>query len=137
MLRSPILLLLIAVLRLPAARGELQTTSGEIVTPHPTLENLAVEWLIEGDDNLNGVVSTVEIHGMERIELEETFEAVTFPNPPVSEKEVPDLRLKPGSRAIDAGQPIPNINDDFNKKAPDCGAYEFGQKLPHYGPRSR
>ncbi|MGH7955544.1 MAG: right-handed parallel beta-helix repeat-containing protein, partial [Opitutaceae bacterium] len=26
-------------------------------TPYPTFINLAVEWLVEGDDNLNGVVT--------------------------------------------------------------------------------
>lgn len=29
------------------------TTPGEITTPYPTITNLAVEWRIEGDDNLN------------------------------------------------------------------------------------
>ena len=28
--------------------------------------------------------------------------------------------------AIDAGQPLPGVNDDFNGKAPDLGAYEIG-----------
>ncbi|HUU26383.1 MAG TPA: right-handed parallel beta-helix repeat-containing protein [archaeon] len=30
---------------------------GEVITPYPTITNLAVEWLIEGDDNLNSVVT--------------------------------------------------------------------------------
>jgi len=46
-----------------------------------------------------------------------------------------DLRLKAGSGAIDAGAPLPNINDGFGGKAPDLGAYELGDRLPHYGPR--
>ncbi len=46
-----------------------------------------------------------------------------------------DLRLKPGCAAVDVGQPIPNINDNFVGAAPDLGAYEVGQDLPHYGPR--
>ena len=36
---------------------------------------------------------------------------------------------------VDAGILIPNINDHFRGDAPDCGAYEAGQELPHYGPR--
>ena len=48
---------------------------------------------------------------------------------------VNDLRLKEGSEAIDAGVVLPNINDGFAGKAPDLGAYELGQPLPHYGPR--
>jgi hypothetical protein len=60
--------------------------------------------------------------------------------PPADVKEqfdpkVNDLRLKAGSAAIDAGEPIPNINDGFGGKAPDLGAYELGKPLPHYGPR--
>ena len=79
--------------------------------------------------------SEVEKHGIENLKLEETFMNVEFPNPPVPEREVPDMRLKPGSRVIDAAVPIPNINDGFNGKAPDCGAYELDQEIPHYGPR--
>jgi hypothetical protein len=32
------------------------TIPGAVSSPYPTLTNLGVEWLIEGDDNLNGVV---------------------------------------------------------------------------------
>jgi hypothetical protein len=48
-----------------------------------------------------------------------------------------DLRLKPSSRAVDAGTVLPNITDGFTGKAPDLGAYEYGQPLPHYGPRDK
>jgi hypothetical protein len=47
-----------------------------------------------------------------------------------------DFRLRPRSVAIDAGMPIPTINDGHTGKAPDLGAYEFGQPLPDYGPRT-
>src|SRR5690554_6206608 len=33
-----------------------ETVPGELNTPYPTLHCLAVEWLIEGDNNLNGEV---------------------------------------------------------------------------------
>lgn len=46
-----------------------------------------------------------------------------------------DCRLDPGSRAVDAGVVLPNINDGFNGKGPDLGCCELGQPLPHYGPR--
>jgi hypothetical protein len=49
--------------------------------------------------------------------------------------EVNDLRLSPNSQAVDTGEVIPNINDGFGGKAPDLGAYEAGEELPHYGPR--
>jgi hypothetical protein len=47
-----------------------------------------------------------------------------------------DFRLKPGSRAIDAGAVLPSITDDFTGRAPDLGAYELDRPLPHYGPRN-
>jgi hypothetical protein len=46
-----------------------------------------------------------------------------------------DFRLRPGSMAIDAGMPLPTINDDYTGKMPDLGAYELGKPSPHYGPR--
>ena len=46
-----------------------------------------------------------------------------------------DFRLLPNSVAVDAGCILPNINDDFEGKAPDLGALEVGQPSPVYGPR--
>lgn len=46
-----------------------------------------------------------------------------------------DLRLKPDSPAVDAGEALPTVNDGFSGRAPDLGAYETGHSLPHYGPR--
>ncbi|HET9219012.1 MAG TPA: hypothetical protein VFR18_18655 [Terriglobia bacterium] len=46
-----------------------------------------------------------------------------------------DFRLRPGSVAIDAGVRLPGVNDGFTGKAPDLGAYEVGNPMPHYGPR--
>jgi hypothetical protein len=45
-----------------------------------------------------------------------------------------DFRLKPGSRAVDAGIELPSITDGFTGRAPDLGAYEIDRPLPHYGP---
>lgn len=45
-----------------------------------------------------------------------------------------NFRLKPGSKAVDAGVILPTVNDGFAGKAPDLGAIELGQKEPHYGP---
>jgi len=47
-----------------------------------------------------------------------------------------DFRLKAGSKAIDAGTRLPNVNDDFSGQAPDLGAYEAGAMPPVYGPRN-
>lgn len=83
----------------------------------------------------NKAFSEVEKHGIERITIEDVFNDAKFPYPPFPEKEVPDLRPKPNSKVVDSGVRIPNVNDDYKGKAPDCGAYESGQELPHYGPR--
>jgi len=47
-----------------------------------------------------------------------------------------DFRLRPRSAAIDAGMELPTITDGYAGKAPDLGAYEFGQRVPDYGPRA-
>ena len=49
--------------------------------------------------------------------------------------QVNDLRLAAGSGAIDSGVYLPNINDGYQGKAPDLGAYEYGESYPQYGPR--
>ena len=46
-----------------------------------------------------------------------------------------DFRLRPDSRAVDAGVPIPTVNDGFSGEAPDLGALEVGAPEPVYGPR--
>ncbi len=46
-----------------------------------------------------------------------------------------DFSLRAGSKAIDAGVVLPNVNDGFTGKAPDLGAYERGKAMPWYGPR--
>jgi hypothetical protein len=46
-----------------------------------------------------------------------------------------DFRLKPNSVAVDKGVALPNVNDGFAGRAPDLGALEVGQTLPHFGPR--
>jgi hypothetical protein len=46
-----------------------------------------------------------------------------------------DFRLKPGSKAVDAGVVIPTVNDGFTGRAPDLGALEVRKPEPKYGPR--
>jgi hypothetical protein len=46
-----------------------------------------------------------------------------------------DFTLRAGSRAIDAGVVLPNVNDGFTGRAPDLGAFERGRPLPVHGPR--
>jgi nitrous oxidase accessory protein NosD len=45
------------------------------------------------------------------------------------------LTLKPGCGAVDKGQVLAGINQDFSDLGPDLGAYETKKPLPWYGPR--
>jgi hypothetical protein len=78
-----------------------------------------------------------EQHGIE-VDFD-IFESMTPPDPdnPYSVYEARDInfRLKPGSKAVDAGVPIPNLNDGYRGSGPDLGALEVGGAQPHYGPR--
>lgn len=99
---------------------------------HDAVGVFGVEYVARIGDEPFGAV---EKNGIEQITIEDTFHHVPFPNPPLPEREAPDLRLKPGSPAVDGGVFIPNVNDAFTGQAPDCGAYELSQETPHYGPR--
>jgi len=69
-----------------------------------------------------------------RVKKEEIFENWAAPSAEVGSPPV-NLVLKAGSAAVDAGDLVPNINDNFAGNAPDLGALELGRPLPHYGPR--
>jgi hypothetical protein len=69
-----------------------------------------------------------------RVKKEEIFAAWELPKragPVVP----PLLLLKPGSAAVDAGDPVPGLADDFDGEAPDLGAHELGRPPYPYGPR--
>ena len=78
-----------------------------------------------------------ERHGME-VDFD-IFEQMNPPDPSLRHAvyHAMDLnfRLKPDSKAVDAGVRIPTVNDDFSGQAPDLGALEVGRPEPHYGPR--
>jgi hypothetical protein len=81
-----------------------------------------------------------ETHGIE-VDYD-VFESLRPPVPPDSSKpgrpyHAADLnfRLKSGSKAVDAGVRLPNVNDGFAGSAPDLGAHEIGGAVPIYGPR--
>ncbi len=78
-----------------------------------------------------------EAHGLE-VDFD-VFERMAPPDPSkrhaVYHAADLDFRLKPGSRAVDAGVLLPTVNDGFAGEAPDLGALELGQPLPQYGPR--
>ena len=86
---------------------------------------------IEGLECLTGASHCVQVN------MDVFAKEVEFPDPVFPERQAQDLRIATGSAASDGALLLPNINDDFNGKAPDIGAYEAGKPLPHYGPRAR
>ncbi|QOY88592.1 right-handed parallel beta-helix repeat-containing protein [Paludibaculum fermentans] len=78
-----------------------------------------------------------EQHGLE-VDFD-IFEQLAPPNPATRHAVYHSMdlnfRLKPGGKAVDAGVPIPTVNEGFAGRAPDLGALELGQPEPHYGPR--
>ena len=82
-------------------------------------------------------VTGQEEHGLE-LDFD-IFEEMSAPDPAkrhaVYHATELNFRLKPGSKAVDAGVRIPTVNDDFSGEAPDLGALEAGRPAPHYGPR--
>jgi hypothetical protein len=92
--------------------------------------------------NFKTLTEFSEATGQDRHSVEvdyNVFERVTPPDPNDPRKLYKaadfDFRLRAGSVAVDRGIRLANINDDFTGQAPDLGAYEVGQPVPHYGPR--
>ena len=79
----------------------------------------------------------IEVHGV-AAGFDDLVNAVL---PPASDQPAEpgsrDLRLAAGTPEIDAGEFLPNLNDGFQLDGlPDMGAFELGEPLPHYGPRT-
>jgi hypothetical protein len=78
-----------------------------------------------------------EAHGIE-VDFD-IFEKMTPPDPSkrhaVYHAMDLNFKLKPNSKAVDAGVAIPTVNEGFAGKAPDLGAVESGQPELKYGPR--
>ncbi len=78
-----------------------------------------------------------EKHGIE-VDFD-VFEQLTPPDPTkrhaVYHAMDLNFRLKPQSKAVDAGVLIPTVNEDFRGRAPDLGALEVGKPDTKYGPR--
>lgn len=79
--------------------------------------------------------SNVEEHGIADIDYTETFGSIPYPEDPVPAWDTVSLIPQPTSAVIDKGLVINNVNDIYSGSAPDIGAYEIGQPIPHYGPR--
>ena len=78
---------------------------------------------------------TTEIHAVE-VDMGGFAQAISMPNDPMVMHTAKDLRLAASATAIDAGIVLPGINHGYSGANPDAGAYERGQPLPEYGPRT-
>jgi hypothetical protein len=78
--------------------------------------------------------SGLEQHGS-RVDKAACFEQfdVTGPSPASVPPHI--LTLRAACNAIDAGEPLPNINDGYAGSAPDLGAHEYESAVATYGPR--
>jgi hypothetical protein len=87
-------------------------------------------------DRIGDLPPGVEDHGVE-VGFDDLVDATLPPTWDVAV--VPgaaDLRPVSGSPAVDAGETIPNLNDELALSgAPDAGAFELGVDPPSYGPR--
>ncbi len=77
----------------------------------------------------------LETHAL-RVDKDVCFETFDVPNAPPGSVPLQFMTLRADCNAVDAGIPLPNINDGYLGAAPDLGAYEVGADLPHYGPRT-
>ena len=64
------------------------------------------------------------------------FENFNIPDPPPASVPFQYLTLNSNCNAVDAGIALANINDEYIGNAPDLGVYEYGKRLPQYGPRA-
>ena len=77
--------------------------------------------------------STTEAHAVQ-VGLDVFDAAVQFPEDPFAAPATPSLLLAEASAAVDQGEPLANVNDGFEGRAPDLGAFELGAEEPKYGP---
>ena len=101
-------------------------------------EGRFIKWIV-GDQE--GRYATLEefstATGQEAHGVEIDFDIFAKAEPPEAGKtyDSVDLALRPGAAVIDAGQPLPNVNDAYAGDGPDLGCCEAGSAMPHYGPR--
>jgi hypothetical protein len=106
---------------------------GEGMGPYPFW------WMGRKENRFRDLESFAKSLGIEqhavRLDRRETFEIEDLTAYAAEAWSPRRLALKAGSKAIDAGAPVPNLCEDFEGKAPDLGPYEFGRPAAHYGPR--
>ncbi|MBT6145539.1 MAG: hypothetical protein HOH74_08930 [Gemmatimonadetes bacterium] len=92
-------------------------------------------WFDESYERVEALSAAVgiETHGR-HVDRERVFADYRPPTHPARLPR-PVLYLHPEGEAVDAGDVVPNLADQFIGQAPDLGAHEVGGREPHYGPR--
>jgi hypothetical protein len=100
-------------------------------------EPVADDWRVFGSLADLRSATQQELHGIE-VDYD-IFERLSPPDPNLRHAVYHavdlDFQLRADSRAVDAGQVLPTVNDGFSGRAPDLGAIEVGKPAPKYGPR--
>ncbi|WP_240359690.1 right-handed parallel beta-helix repeat-containing protein [Pyxidicoccus trucidator] len=100
-----------------------------------TTGELTGSWGSTRFTNLGSLRSVTSEKNAVQVDLGVFAATIAYPAAPMTTYAAPDLRLRAGSTAENAGQALPGITDGFSGAAPDLGAYEVGAALPVYGPR--
>ena len=101
----------------------------------PDGEAGAFFWFDERYESVRDLAAAagIEAHGR-HIDRETAFVDYHSPTNPARQPR-PVLHLRPDGAAVDAGEPVANLADEFKGAAPDLGAWELGAPPPHFGPR--
>jgi hypothetical protein len=130
----------------PASKNSFQWTSppwGTVQDYHDLLETMDARTLVTRDYPTLAAYSAdahqdqhsvlVDYDAFERVRPLDAKDVRTVQT--LYKMEDLDFRLKAGSAPVDKGKVIPQVTDGYAGAAPDLGAVELGQPLPHYGPR--
>jgi len=130
----------------PASKNSFQWTSppwGTVQDYHDLLETMDARTLVTRDYPTLAAYSAdahqdqhsvlVDYDAFERVRPLDAKDVRTVQK--LYKMEDLDFRLKAGSAPVDKGKVIPQVTDGYAGAAPDLGAVELGQPLPHYGPR--
>jgi hypothetical protein len=130
----------------PASKNSFQWTSppwGTVQDYHDLLETMDARTLVTRDYPTLAAYSAdahqdqhsvlVDYDAFERVRPLDAKDVRTVQK--LYKMEDLDFRLKAGSAPVDKGKVIPQVTDGYAGTAPDLGAVELGQPLPHYGPR--
>jgi len=130
----------------PASKNSFQWTSppwGTVQDYHDLLETMDARTLVTRDYPTLAAYSAdahqdqhsvlVDYDAFERVRPLDAKDVRTVQK--LYKMEDLDFRLKAGSAPVDKAKVIPQVTDGYAGAAPDLGAVELGQPLPHYGPR--